>query len=424
MFEFYGLIKTRLLEFRLKKKQIKIKNMRKSIDSFLLLLLVVCSCSSGSSSGGVEVEEPVTVGKLATLQTKEAEEIAAKQAVVWGMLESDGGSSVTERGVCYGTTASPTYQGTKKLASVTKGSGEFKVDLTDLEGATVYYARAYVVNKKGVAYGNQISFKTKDLASPLLVLGGIKVAGAHDLFLDVELKEHGDLTIQEIGLVYNTVKEPTITDSKIARDKVEGKFKQRISNLTPETLYYIRPYAVTSNAVLYGEEFVISTIKKGNFTYSFNQNGADEATVNRIKIAFDIATEYYNNFTSIVKKVTVNYSPGTPTADANFAGWINVGSNAAYQKAGTAMHEMAHTVGVGQHSKYWELMYAGTWHGTRANEILKMMTNDPNAVVKGDSTHFWPYGINGSWEDDGSDLLYIMNALILQGMKADGMPSN
>lgn len=397
--------------------------MRKSIDSFLLLLLVVCSCSSGSSSGSSAVEEPYNVGELATLKTKEAEDIAAKQAIVWGILENNGGSSVFERGVCYGTIANPTYEGTKKIASVIKGSGEFKVELTNLEGGTVYYARAYAVNKKGVAYGNQVSFKTTDLASPLLVLGTIKVAGANDLFFDVVLKEHGSLTIQEIGLVYNTVTKPTITNNKIARGKVETNFKQRISSLTPETLYYVRPYAITPNAILYGEEFVISTIKKGNFTYSFNQNGADEATVTRIKTAFDIATRYYNNFTSIVKHVTVNYSPGTPTADANFGGWINVGSNAAYQKAGTAMHEMAHTVGVGQHSKYTELM-KGTWQGKRANEILQMMTNDPNAVVKGDNMHFWPYGINGSWEDDGSDFLYIMNALILQGMKADGLPSN
>lgn len=397
--------------------------MKKSIDLFLLVLLVICSCSSGNSPEVVEVDGSNNVGELATLKTNEAEEIVAKQATVWGMVVNSGGSSVFERGVCYGTTANPTYEGTKKIASVIRGSGEFKVELENLEGGTVYYARAYAVNKKGVAYGNQVSFKTTDLASPLLVLGAIKVAGANDLFFDVVLKEQGSLTIQEIGLVYNTVTKPTITNNKIARSKVEDKFKQRITNLTPETLYYVRAYAITPNAVLYGEEFVISTIKKGNFTYSFNQNGADEATVNRIKTAFNVATTYYNNFTSIVKHVTVNYSPGTPTADANFSGWINVGSNSAYQKAGTAMHEMAHTVGVGQHLKYTELMKS-TWQGKRANEILQMMTNDPNALVKGDGMHFWPYGVNGAHEDDGSDFLYMMNALILQGMKTDGLPSN
>jgi len=398
--------------------------MRKNINVFLLLLLIICACSSGNSSENSEVEIPVDNSVLATVQTNEAEDVAVQQASVWGKIVSDGGSSIYERGVCYSKTTNPTYTGIKKQASITKGSGEFKADLTGLEGSTLYYARAYVVNKKGVAYGNEIGFKTKDPASPYLVFGTIKVAGAQDLFFDVVLKEHGDLSIQEIGLVYNTSKEPTVANNKIARPTVENNFKQRISNLTPETLYYIRPYAVTPSGVIYGEEFILSTIKKGNFTYSFNQNGADAATVTRIKTAFDKAVQYYNNFTSIVKHVTVNYSPGTLTADANFAGWINMGANSAYQKAGTAMHEMAHTVGVGQHAKYWELMYAGTWHGTRANEILQMMTNTPTAIVKGDNTHFWPYGINGAHEDDGSDFLYMMNALILQGMKSDGMPSN
>jgi hypothetical protein len=417
------------MEFIIFIKQIKMINMKFKwntiyFKSLMMVIVVFCSCSSASTSENTAVEAPVNDIKLASLQTNEAVDVTTVLATVWAKINDNGGSSVFERGVCYGTTENPVYEGTKKIASSVTGSGDFKTELSGLESEKVYYARAYAVNNKGVAYGNQISFKTLKLASSFLVLGEIKVAGAHDLFLDVTLKEHGDLVIQEMGLVYNTTKEPTVANNKIKRDKVEANFKQRISSLTPETLYYVRPYAITPNGVLYGEEILISTIKKGNFTYTFNQNGADEATVKRIKAAFDLATAYYNNFTSIVKQVTVNYSPGTPTADANFAGWINVGSNSAYQKAGTAMHEMAHSVGVGQHSKYWELMVNGKWNGKRANEILKMMTNDPNAFVKGDSQHFWPYGINGSWEDDGSDFLYIMNALILQGMKADGMPSN
>lgn len=398
--------------------------MKKSIESLLFLLFVIYSCSSGSSSETLVIDETETSVNLAVLKTQEAESIAGTQAVIWGLIENDGGSSIIERGVCYSTDLNPDVEDTKKLASVTKGSGEFKVELANLDGGMIYYARAYVVNKKGVAYGNQVSFKTTDLASPLITIESIQIAGAYDLFLSAELKEYGDLDIKEIGLVYNTMTKPTIINNKIAKAKIEAKFKERIRDLTPETLYYVRPYVLTSKGVLYGEEITIRTIKKGNFTYTFIPNGADEATIKRIKVAFDLATTYYNNFTSIVKHVTVNYSPGTPTADANFAGWINVGSNAAYQKAGTAMHEMAHTVGVGQHAKYWELMQNGKWQGKRANEILQMMTNDSAAYVKGDSVHFWPYGVNGAHEDDGSDFLYIMNALILQGMKADGMPSN
>lgn len=402
--------------------------MQKSINIyikiFILPILFISSCSSESASEKFKIEDSKAEINIATLQTNEAEAITALKATVWGKLSDDGGSSVVERGVCYGITENPTYEGSKVKASVVKGSGEFKSELSNLQGSTVYYARAYGVNNKGVGYGNQISFKTESLASPLLVIEDIKVAGAFDIFLDVTLKEHGDLEITEMGLVFNTTENPTVANNKITNTKVESSYKQRISNLNPSTLYYFRPYALTAMEVLYGEEVSLSTIKKGNFTYTLNKNNADDATVSRLKVAFDLAIDYYNKFTSIEKHVTVNYSSGTPTADGNFNGWINMGANSNYQRAGTAMHEMAHTVGVGQHSKYKELMYDGKWHGTKANEILKMMTNSPDAYIKGDATHFWPYGINGAHEDSGSSELYMIHALIIQGMKTDGLPSN
>lgn len=395
--------------------------------SLVMTIVVVCSCSSSQTSEGT-IGESVKEIKLANLQTNEALDVTGVLATISAKINDNGGSSVFERGVCYGTAENPVFEGLKKKASSVTGAGDFKVELSGLESETVYYARAYAVNSKGVAYGNQISFKTLKLASPFLVIGEIKIAGANDLFLDVTLKEHGDLKVQEIGVVYSTAAKPTITDNKIVRSKVEDKFKERVRNLKPETLYYVRPYALTSDGVLYGEQIVMSTIKKGNFTYTLNEDvNADantKAAYIRIKAAFDGATAYYNNFTSIVKHITVNYSPGTPTADANFAGNVRVGPDSRYQQIGTAMHEMAHSVGVGQHAKYWELMVSGKWQGKRANEILQMMSNDPLAYVKGDSQHFWPNGINGYWEDTASEDLYILHALILQGMKTDGLPSN
>ena len=401
------------------------KNSNSFIKFLILVIIPISSCSSDDSvKEEKEENKPVKEIVLATLKTNEAEEVDVFRATIFGEIIDNGGASVTEHGVCYGVIENPTYDGTKKNSSSIKGSGEFKVNLGDLVAESVYYARAYGVNAKGVNYGNQISFITLSPVYPLLKVGEIKVAGAHDIFIDVELEE-GDLDITELGIVYGTSVTPTIEGNKIIRDNIGQSFKQRISNLIPETLYYIRPYVKTSQGILYGEEISLQTIKKGDFTYSFNQNGADAATVARIKTAFDIATTYYNNFTSIVKHVTVNYSPDTPTADANFDGWIRVGANSGYQKAGTAMHEMAHTVGVGTHWKYFDdLMKTSPWKGNRANEIIQMMTDDPSAVVKGDKVHFWPYGINGAHEDDGTDFLYMMNALILQGMKEDGLPSN
>ncbi|WNH10610.1 hypothetical protein [Thalassobellus suaedae] len=359
---------------------------------FMFLILVMFSCSSESTVTNSVDEESKPEVELPTLQTNEAESIGVFQASIWGKVLNNGGSSVRERGVCYSIIENPTYNDSKKNASVVKGSGDFMVDLTNLKFGQVYYAKAYAINEKGIGYGNEISFTTSSINPPIVLIGDTKVASVHDIWLEVKTQE-SDEKISEVGIVYSTLSNPTIESNKIVRDGVENNFKQRITVLDAETLYYIKSYTITPNAITYSDEIAISTIKQGNFTWSFwwedtNADAETQASFDRIRAAFDEATWYYNNFTSIEKHVNVNYSPGTPTADANFDGWINFGSNPSYQKTGTAMHEMAHTVGVGQHWKYTELMQ-GSWQGNRANAILKFMTNDSNALIYGDNVHFY-----------------------------------
>ncbi|WP_052825800.1 hypothetical protein [Neotamlana nanhaiensis] len=394
---------------------------------FVLLIAIFYACSSSETTDEPDEEEPKVVISIPTLETYDATNIESTSAAISGKVLDNGGESVTERGICFSQQENPTYADTKSLASSVSGSGQFSVNISNLEAGKVYYARAYAVNSAGVGYGTQVSFITTAIIPPTLKFGDIKVAAVHDIWLDVEA-QRGDLNFTELGLVYSASSNPTVDDNKITTNVAITNFKQRITGLDEETLYYFKPYAITENAITYGDEFAISTIKAGNFTWSFwweddNADAETKAAFDRIRDAFDEATWYYNNFTSIVKHVNVNYNTGTPTADANFDGWINMGPNASYQRTGTAMHEMAHTVGVGTHSKYWELMQ-GTWEGSRANEILQMITDDASATVRGDGTHFWPYGINGAHEDDGSESLYITHALIIQGMKQDGLPSN
>ena len=403
-------------------------NTKFNIISFFLILLIIQGCSSSDSPSEQEIENPIAEIKLPTLQTNEAEAIEAFKATIWGKVLDDGGNSLSERGIVYGLSENPDYSDSKASPTVVKGSGEFQVNLSNLEAGKTYYARAYGKNDKGVGYGNEISFVTVAITQPTYKIKENKVSGAHDIFIDVEQLEIGDLTIEETGVVYAETSNPTLESNRLIRPTVEVNYKQRITGLEAETTYFMRPYAITSEGVTYGEEVIQNTIKRGNFTWSFwwedpNADPDTKAAFDRIREAFDEATEYYNNFTSITKHVNVNYNTGTPTADANFDGWINMGPNPSYQRTGTAMHEMAHTVGVGTHSKYWELMQ-GSWQGTQANKNMLMMTNDPNALIYGDGTHFWPYGINGAHEDSGDPMLYIIHALIIQGMKADGLPSN
>lgn len=139
----------------------------------------------------------------------------------------------------------------------------------------------------------------------------------------------------------------------------------------------------------------------------------------------DHGVKLLEEHTSIVKTVTIEYNTGVQTADASLSGWMRWGSNASYQKTGTFLHEFAYTIGVGT-SNYWRetLIKNGIYTGENANLALRKATNDPNAQLKGDAQHFWPYGINGAHEDTGRESDYIITSLIIEGFKRDGVPIN
>ena len=110
---------------------------------------------------GEEVSFTTKAKTTPTITTTQATNITYTSATVGGNVTSDGGASVTERGICYSTSANPTTSNTK-IANGT-GTGSFTCNLTDLQDGTTYYDRAYAVNAKGAAYGEEISFTTTQL---------------------------------------------------------------------------------------------------------------------------------------------------------------------------------------------------------------------------------------------------------------------
>ncbi len=95
---------------------------------------------------------------LAVVVTAEALDVTYTSAKVGGKVEADGGSDVTERGICYSITKSPTIENEKVVLGT--GLGSFTTELSDLQNGTKYYVRAYAINKKGVSYGETVEFET------------------------------------------------------------------------------------------------------------------------------------------------------------------------------------------------------------------------------------------------------------------------
>ncbi|AUG58755.1 dockerin type I repeat-containing protein [Acetivibrio saccincola] len=161
----------------------------------------------------------------------------------------------------------------------------------------------------------------------------------------------------------------------------------------------------------------------GNVTYTIvkAQNPTQDQldAYRRIEQAMETAVYYYNTYTTITKHITVLYEPSVPTADGNINGTIRFG-NKSYMNHVTAMHEIAHTVGVGTSGAWRNLIVNGVYVGKHATEELRAITGDSNAVLKGDGQHFWPYGLNYVHEAESEEDL-INHCRIVNAMKKDGI---
>jgi hypothetical protein len=75
-----------------------------------------------------------------------------------GNVISDGGATVTARGLVYGTSPNPTLS--DSVLGIGSGLGTFSGTITGLTSSTTYYVRAYATNSVGTAYGNEQTFTT------------------------------------------------------------------------------------------------------------------------------------------------------------------------------------------------------------------------------------------------------------------------
>jgi len=144
----------------------------------------------------------------------------------------------------------------------------------------------------------------------------------------------------------------------------------------------------------------------GSLTYKLSDGWEKwpEDRKKRIVAAMDEAIEFLNKNARFKKALIANNSPGTPTADASYSGWINWGGSINRR---VALHEIAHTLGVGQHPNWEKNIQDGKWTGKHALAQLREF-DGPDAVLHADRQHFWPYGLNQDHESSPqSDLRFI-----------------
>ena len=138
--------------------------------------------------------------------------------------------------------------------------GVFRKNVSGLEEGKTYYVRAYVTNKKGTVYGNEIEMDFNaimPIVSTQEVTGKIIAQGIATLHGTIESK--GDPAYAQRGFVYGIAHNPTKDDATVINvsGTNTGTYTYNLNNLEMGSVYYVRAFATSSKGTAYGDEVAL-----------------------------------------------------------------------------------------------------------------------------------------------------------------------
>ncbi|MCR4827704.1 MAG: fibrobacter succinogenes major paralogous domain-containing protein [Bacteroidales bacterium] len=224
--------------------------------------------------------------------------------MVGGEVTDDGGSEITDKGVCVKDLNAHFYTSWEnerldldwcmESFSAGPGKGVFSLETSLPEGE--YKVRAYAVNKKGVAYGEIVTFTQGSLPSfRAFTVSGISPTSA----TATAIVQGTD--ISERGFCWSTSSNPTVNDHFIKVGSGQGDYSSNLTNLQPNTQYYVRAYAKNTYGVCYSNEVNFVTYQACPSTV----NDYEGNTYNVVAIGSqcwmkeNLKTAHFNNGTSI-----------------------------------------------------------------------------------------------------------------------------
>ena len=201
-----------------------------------------------SNNGSNEITVKATGLDLPTVTTSNVSNITASSATCGGNVTADGGSYVTERGICWGTSNAPTIEGSHQAMG--QGNGTFTCNMSNLEPDNVYYVRAYATNNRGTAYGEQKQFTTNS-GLPTVTINTVTNITATSATCGGSISDNGGFAVTDKGLVWSTSQYPTLNDNHVSLGSGNAPFTGSMTNLTIGTTYYVRAYATNSQGTSY-----------------------------------------------------------------------------------------------------------------------------------------------------------------------------
>jgi hypothetical protein len=220
--------------------------------------------NAGGASYGNDQTFTTPAATIPVLSTRAVGGISSDLAGSGGVIASDGGSAITAKGVCWSLNPSPTIANSKTVDGA--GAASFTSTLTGLAPLTGYHVRAYAVNARGTAYGDDLTFTTTDLvnpgpSAPVVGTAHSTITGGSTASSGGYVSNDGGSTVTARGVCWSTSPNPTVANSCSTDGGAGvGAFSASVTGLGGcGVVYYLRAFATNTTGTGYGNQNSVST---------------------------------------------------------------------------------------------------------------------------------------------------------------------
>ena len=181
--------------------------------------------------------------------------VTTSSATVGGTVLEDAGYTITERGICWSNTGTPSISGSHRAAGSNTGSFTMNLTSADIPSGEYQYC-AYAINSEGVYYG--LTKTVQILAAPSVTTGSTSdiSTSPNTITLQGTVTADGGDPATTRGICWSTSANPTTSDNSTqASGTGKGDFSVTISSgLASATEYHYRAWAHNDRGTTYGAD--------------------------------------------------------------------------------------------------------------------------------------------------------------------------
>lgn len=183
-------------------------------------------------------------------------EITINSAKCNGIILSDSGLTITERGVCWDTVSIFNVSDCLNKMTGGAGTGQFICQVSNLMEGKNYFIKVYAINQAGTSYGDLMNFQTTPITLPEVTTTEITKVTTNSAQCGGNVINAGNGTVTAKGVCWNTSGNPTLeNNSGITVDGTGiGNFSSYLQNLIYPQQYFVSAYATNEKGTSYGNE--------------------------------------------------------------------------------------------------------------------------------------------------------------------------